>query len=126
MKPECIRPRNKQRGLSLIGLLIVGAFLAFVLLLAFRSVPAVNEYMAVQRNVKILAEEGNGGASTTELRRSFDRRAYIDDVVTVSGADLDIYKRGGDVVVDVVYERRVPVAGNVSLLFDFQASSAGR
>ncbi len=118
--------KKDQQGLSLIGLLIVGGLLAFVLLVGFRSVPAVNEYLAVKRIVKLLAEEGDNGASLPEIRRSFDRRAQIDDVSTVRGADLDIYKQGGKVVVDVEYERKVPIAGNVSLLFDFRASSAGR
>lgn len=121
-----INMRKGQQGLSLIGLLIVGALLAFVLLVGFRSVPAINEYLAVKRLVKVVAEEGDGGASLTEIRRSFDRRAHIDDISTVVGADLDIYKQGGQVVVDIEYERKVPIAGNVSLLFDFSASSAGR
>ena len=118
--------RNRQNGLSLIGLLIVGALLAFVLLIGFRSVPAFTEYMAVQRAIKVVADEGDQGASMSDIKRSFDRRAQIDDITTVSSPDLDIYKQGGKVVIDVNYERRVPIAGNVSLLFEFQASSAGR
>lgn len=118
------RGREQQRGLSLIGLLIVGALLAFALLIAFRTVPAITEYIAVQRIIKIIAEEGDAGATMTELRRSFDRRGQIDDVVSVRGADLDIYKQGGKVIVEVEYARKVPVAGNVSLLFDFKASTA--
>lgn len=114
----------KQEGLSLIGLLIVASLLGFALLIAFRAVPAVNEYLAIKRNVRLVAEEGDKGVATAELRRSFDRRGQIDDVVTISGADLDISKQGGKTLVEVAYERKVPVAGNVSLLFDFQASSA--
>jgi hypothetical protein len=121
-----IRRRADQQGMSLIGLLIVGSLLAFALLVVFRTVPAVTEYMAVQRIIKIVAEEGNGGASMTELRRSFDRRGQIDDVVSIRGADLDIYKQGGNVVIEADYERKVPVAGNVSLLLDFRASTVGR
>ncbi len=118
--------RNRQRGVSLIGLLIVGGLLAFALLLAFRSVPAVTEYMAVQRIIKAVADEGNQGATMADLRRSFDRRANIDRVETIAGRDLDIYKQAGVVVIEVAYERRVPIAGNVYLLFDFHASTPGR
>lgn len=119
------RARAGQHGLSLIGLMIVAALAAFVLLIGFRSVPAVTEYLAVKRIVKIIAEEGDGGASLSELRRSFDRRGQIDDVSSISGADLDIYKQGGKVMVEVDYERKVPIAGNVSLLFDFRVRSTG-
>lgn len=115
---------SRQRGLSLISTLIVGAFLAFALLIVFRTVPAVNEYMAIQRILKIVAEEGDNGASVSEMRRSFDRRGQIDDVSTVTGVDLAISKQAGKTLIQVEYGRKVPVAGNVSLLLDFQASSA--
>ncbi|HRQ58807.1 MAG TPA: DUF4845 domain-containing protein [Azoarcus taiwanensis] len=123
---EGIVLRNRQRGVSLLGLLIVGGLLAFALLLAFRSVPAVTEYMAVQRIIKTVADEGNQGATMADLRRSFDQRAYIDRVETITGRDLDIYKQGGVVVIEAEYERRVPIAGNVYLLFDFHATTLGR
>jgi hypothetical protein len=118
--------KTKQEGLSLIGLLIVASLLGFALLIGFRTVPAVTEYLAIKRNVKVVAEEGDNGVAAAELRRSFDRRGQIDDIVTVTGADLDISKPGGKTLVEVAYERKVPVAGNVSLLFAFQASSAGQ
>jgi uncharacterized protein DUF4845 len=118
--------KSKQQGLSLIGLLIVGALLGSALLIAFRTVPAVTEYLAVKRIVKVVADEGDGGVAVAELRRSFDRRRQIDDVVSVTGADLEISKPGGKTVVEIAYERKVPVVANVSLLFDFQASSAAQ
>lgn len=116
--------RKSQQGLTLISLIIVGAFLAFALLLAFRCVPAVTEYMAVKRILPEVAQEGTNGASVTELRRSFDRRAYIDQVETVRGTDINFTKQGGQVVAAVSYQRVIPVAGNVSLLLDFSVSTA--
>ena len=117
--------RHRQRGISLIGLLIVGALAAFILLLGFRSVPAFTEYFAIQRIVRAIAEEGDGGANMAALRKSFERRSVVDDITSVTAADLEIYKDGGKVVVDAAWERRVPIAGNVSLLIEFSASSSG-
>jgi len=118
--------KHRQMGISPIGVLIVGGFLGFILLIGFRTVPALNEFFAIQRIIKLVAEEGDGGAPISELRRSFDRRGQIDDVVTVSGTDLDITKEAGKVVIEVQYSRKVPVVANVSLLIDFQATTAGR
>ncbi len=126
MMGNVVMTQSRQRGLSLISLMIVGGLLAFVLLIAFRTVPAINEYLAVERIARLVAEEGDGGASVTEMRRSFDRRGQIDDVSSVKGIDLAISKLAGKVVVEATYSRKVPVAGNVSLLFDFQVSSADR
>lgn len=117
---------KRQRGLSVVGVLVVGALAAFVLLVAFRTVPAVTEYLAVQRIVRTLAEEGDNGVAVLELRRGFDRRRQIDDVSSVAGVDLVISKPGGRTLIEVDYARRIPVVANVSLLIDFHVSSEGR
>ena len=114
---------NKQRGLSLIGFMIIAALAAGVLLVGFKSVPAINEYMAVKRVVNRVAEEGTGGASIQQMRVSFDRGAQIDDITSINGKDLNIFKEGNTVVIDVKYAREVPIAGIVSLLFNFDVSS---
>lgn len=118
-----LAPVRAQRGLSLIGTLIVGCFLAFVLFIGFRCIPVFNEYFALKRLVGVLASEAAGGASPADVRRSFDRFAYTDDIVSVRGTDLRISRSGGNAVVETAYERKVPVAGNVSLLFEFHVSS---
>jgi len=115
---------RSQRGLSLLGALIIGSFVAFCLFLAFRTVPAINEYMAIKRIVNVLADEGDNGVSIPQLRRSFDRYAYTDNVASITGADLLIVRQGGVTEVSADYERVVPVAGNVSLLLEFTPSSA--
>ena len=56
------------------------------------------------------------------VRASFNRRAQIDDL-PVKGTDLDIRKDNGRMSLAVEYQRKVPVAGNMSLLFDFDAAA---
>ena len=114
---------HKQRGLSLIGFLIIAALAGGVLLVGFKSVPAITEYMAIQRVIKQVAEEGNAGASIPAMRRSFSLRAAVDDITTIEERDLEIFKEGNSVVIKVKYAREVPITGIVSLLFNFDASS---
>ena len=118
--------RKHQDGVSLVGVLLIGVFAVFVLLMAFRTVPAVIEYMAIERIVGVLASEGDNGASSAELRRSFDRRGEIDNISSVTGADLDIVKDENQTVIEIDYERTVPMVANVSLLIAFQVSSKAR
>lgn len=115
-------PARRQRGLSLISTLIVGCLLAFVLFIGFRCIPVMNEYFALKRIVRVLADEA-GNATPTEVRRSFERYAYTDNIVSVRGTDLRITRSGGVPVIETAYERKVPIAGNVSLLFEFYVSS---
>lgn len=117
---------HSQRGFTLFGVLVTGAIAAFVLVLGFRSVPVVNEYLAIKRILGIIADESDKGASLVEVRRSFDRRGQIDDVSSVSGADLAIDKSGPRTVIDVEYTRKIALLANVSLSIDLHPSSESR
>lgn len=117
---------TSQRGLSLLGVLVFGAIAAFVLIVGFRTVPVVTEYMAIKRIIAVLADEADKGTPVLEVRRSFDRRKQIDDVSSVGGADLVIDRSGSRTVIEVQYTRTVPLVANVSLLFDLHPSSAAR
>lgn len=115
--------KNKQQGLTLIGLILVAALLGAALLVAFKCVPVMTEYFAVVRVVKAVAADGDKGETLGRLKYSFDRRAQIDDISSIRGSDLIIFKEGGKVVVQAQYERRVPLVANVSLVFAFDTSS---
>ncbi|MDR2880607.1 MAG: DUF4845 domain-containing protein [Azoarcus sp.] len=115
--------KSRQHGLSLIGMFFVALLLAGALLVGFKSVGPYKEYFALQRIIGLVADEGSNGASESEMRRSFDRRANIDSIDEIKASDLVFSKQGGRVVVEAEYERKVPLVGRVSLAFDFKASS---
>ena len=113
-----------QRGLSLIGFIFLAAIVGFVMFTAFRCVPAWTEYFSLKKVLQATANEFSVEAQGAAIRASFDRRSYIDEL-PVKGADVDISKDNGKIGLSVTYQRRVPVAGNMSLLFDFSAAATG-
>ena len=48
---------HKQRGVSLMGLLIIGSMVAFLMLLGFKLVPAYVEYFSLKKTLQSLAVE---------------------------------------------------------------------
>jgi hypothetical protein len=115
---------KRQRGLSLIGFIILAAVVGFVMFTAFRCVPAWTEYLSLKKVLQATANEFSVDATPPVIRNSYERRAQIDDL-PVRGTDLEITKENGRIKLAVNYQRRVPVAGNMSLLFDFEASATG-
>lgn len=113
---------HRQRGLSLIGFIFLAAIVAFVMFTAFRCVPAWTEYFGLKKVLQSTANEFAVDAQAATIRASFSRRAQIDDL-PVKGADIEIRKDNGRIALAVEYQRKVPVAGNMSLLFDFEASA---
>ena len=117
--------RKSQQGVSLVGTLVVGSALAGVVLLGLKLVPVVNEYFSIKRSIVAVAQDANpSGASVAELRNAFSKRAQVDNITSISAADLDITKDNGRIVISANYSAKVPVVANVSLLIDFEASSA--
>ena len=63
---------------------------------------------------------------SAEIRAMYGKYAEVDHTQTVSPADLDISKEGGEVVIAFAYEKRIPLFANVSLVIEFEGSSSGQ
>lgn len=114
-----------QRGLSLNTLMIGGAVLGLVSLLVMKALPPWIEYGNAVKAIKgTAADTSLKDASVKQVRDAYTRRADMDDVTSVPAADLDITKEGGELIISFKYEKKVPLFGNTSLVFDFEASSA--
>ena len=117
--------RNKQTGMTMIGILFIGMLVVFAALVAMRMAPAYMEYGSVVKVLKTMSNDPElKSMSISEIRSSFDRRAMIDNVTSVKGEDLDISKDGGEVVVEATWSAKKPIVGNVSVVMDFTASTA--
>ncbi len=114
-----------QRGLSLLGLIVLGVILVFGALVALKVFPTVTEYLAIKRAVvKARAD----GTDPQTIRSGFDRAAAVDDITSITGKDLRIVReQGGGFAVSFEYEKRIPLAGPASLLLEYRgdASRAG-
>lgn len=110
--------RNRQRGLSLTGLVGIVAVGGFLALLGMQCIPAWTEYMSIKRAVKAL--EDAGASDESELRRLFNQRRSAEYIESIDGRDLVLQRTGSTSwTIGFSYEKRVPLVGNASLVFDF-------
>jgi hypothetical protein len=118
---------KKQNGATLLGMLIVGALVVFVAIVAMKIVPAYLEFMSVKKVLRTMHQEPLATMSSKEIKDAFNRKASMDYITVVNGSDLSIDKSdSGGVAVSVDYQVVKPVMGNVSVLIDFSASSDGK
>jgi Domain of unknown function (DUF4845) len=118
---NAIAGKNKQNGMSFIGLLIVAGFLGFFGILGAQAVPTVIEYQAIK---KAAHKAANEGATPADVRRIFDRAQAIDDFNAVAGKDLDITKQGDKVVVSFAYIKEIHIGGPAFLVLKYAATTA--
>ena len=111
--------KKQQRGLTFIGLLLVGAIVALSALVAVQLVPTLIEYQAIGRAAKRAA----AGPTVAEIRSLFDKAATIDDIRSVTGRDLEIRKENDQVVGEFAYEREIHLIGPAWLVMRYSGSS---
>lgn len=115
--------RHSQRGLGMMGIMMVCIVLVLGAIGGLKVAPAYIEYGQVKKAVAGVAGGPDARGTVADIRKAFDKRAQVDDIQAVGGADLEITKEGGQVVISFAYQKKVPLFGNVSILFDFAGSS---
>ena len=116
--------RKNQLGVSLGGLIVGAAMFIVLAMLGMKIAPSYLEFFAIKKAVNsIVSEKRGAAASVIDVRKSFDLRATVDDIRSITGADLEVTKEGSDVVIAVSYRKEIPLFGNAGLYINFAATS---
>lgn len=116
---------RQQQGLTLSGFLLWAIVVVAVVMLGIRLGPSYFEYYTIERVFKLLAADPTlQTGQRSDVSRAFANRANIDNIESVTPADLEIVKDDNKLVIRASYSVRVPLFGNVSACLDFNPSSA--
>jgi len=112
--------RKSQRGISLSGLIFVVAIVGLLVVFGMRVVPSFLEFKAIKNSIGVAKATGG---SVQEMRTSFDKNADVAYITTISGRDLIFSREDGKLEISFAYEKRLPIAGNVSLVIDYSGTT---
>ncbi len=113
--------RQQQRGLSIVGFIMVAALAMLAVMIGFRMVPAYIEWYTVKKVMTNTLQTSKDGFTLYQFRRDFDLKASADYIDSVRGADIEVTKEGNQLVATATWQRVLHLVGNVSLLLDFEA-----
>ncbi len=112
--------RTDQRGITMIGFLMVLMVAGFFAYLAMRLFPPYSEYMNVSRALESLkTEPGVASKSPNEIRGLLSRRFDVNYVDSINARDVRVTRSVDGVNVQVRYEVRKPFISNIELLITF-------
>jgi cell division protein FtsL len=114
--------QRRQRGLTLIGFVIIVALVGAAGIVAFRAIPIYSEFFTIKRIIKQINVD-NPDTTPQQIRSQFDLKSSADYVYDIKSRDLDIAKENGRIVISVRYQKTVPLVHNISLLFDFETDN---
>ncbi len=118
---------KKHQGMSLIGLIVVTFLLLMGALLVFKVFPAYTQYFTIQKTFKNIADNPDfSNATPAAIQSAFWRYADVNYITAISGSDIKVTKIGTQVLLSANYTVKVPLVANISLLLDFNPTSAAQ
>jgi len=113
--------KQYERGISLVGLIIIIAILGVIGLIGAQVLPTVIEYRAIVSAVDRAKKDG--GDSIKNIQDSFNKSAEVGYITSISGRDLLIERNGAEFDISFAYEKKIPLVGPASLLMEYEGST---
>ena len=120
--------RHYQQGASMWMVMLIIAILGFAFIFGLKLVPMYMNWWKVEKAVTAVVKSGGGSGNKREITTAIVRRLDIDGIYDMTEANLSnfmtITKKGSRVVVEIDYEARDVLFGNVSMVTHFQKTVA--
>lgn len=112
---------SQQRGLSLIGWMVILIVVVILGTAAFRMVPAYMEYNTVATTIRTTLQDNKAAMmSPNEITEAIRKRFLVNQVKVITPDDVLIVKEGPVVKASIDYEVREPMFYNVSIIMTFK------
>jgi hypothetical protein len=96
---------GRQRGMTVIGMLLLIIVLAFMALIAMKVIPMYVQYYTVKSTIESIRKEPQvTQMSVTDIHNAIQRRFDVGYVENVRARDLKIRQDRGGRVLDLVYQ----------------------
>ena len=115
--------RNSQRGITLLGFIIVLAVVGLFAYVGMKLFPMYSEYYSVRSAMKGLANEpGIDNTDPRKIQDLFFRRLYISYSENVKPEHVKLKRVGAGWQMDVKYEVRKELIGNLDVVGKFEST----
>lgn len=114
---------TKQKGMTAISMLMLGILIGLVALSAFKLYPSYYDDFAVSTALENMLEESStiAAMSPKEIRKNLQKRTLTSSV-SLGKDEVVITKEKGEITIDVNYEVRTPMFGNIDAITKFSHS----
>ena len=114
---------NKQKGMTGISLIALLVLIAFVAIIFLKIMPVYFDSFKVGDVVSDMKEErGLGDKTNSDITKMILRRLDVNMVSDVTKEHIFIEKSKNEVLIDVEYEVRKEMFGNLDVVISFKKS----
>ncbi len=116
--------RSKQTGEMNFGTLILVLMLIFIAVTVMKLWSPYFDDMAVKTALENIASETKTlTMSPKEIKNTINKRLQVSNVEILKDHEILIRRESGDTLIDITYERRVPMYANVDAVVKFSHSA---
>jgi hypothetical protein len=117
--------KNKQRGIGFASLFLILAAVISAAIFGMRLIPAYMNNAKIESVFQAIASDPEmQNATVKDIRMSYNKRSSVDSIDNVLADDVQVDKEDGRLVLSASYTVKLPLAGNISLVLEFNPSSA--
>ena len=111
---------KKQQGAGAISMLVMVVLAVMGLVIVMKVIPFYSDDMSVETVFKNLEKEGNpdGDLSRSRVAEMIEKRFSINGISELSPL-VEVTGQGSAIVIEMEYERRVPLISNIELVATF-------
>ncbi len=113
--------KRTQRGMTLIGFVMVLAVAGVFIYMGMKLIPMYSEYYAVKQAMEGLAKEGAGAYDAAKVKDFFFRRLDMSYSENVKPQDVKLLRKDSGWMMTVDYEVRRPLIANIDVVGHFTA-----
>ena len=112
---------KSMKGVTVLGMLFSALVVIFVVIIGMNLAPPYLSHYKVQESLKALAKDPNvREMSKPKIKDYLARKFQVNSVRNVSANDLEIEKKDGKTYLNLRYEVRVHMVGNVDAVLKFE------
>ena len=118
---------RRQRGVSLSGLITWIVVLILAGIGAMKVIPPYIQNAEITSIFDTIARDPEmQTAPPKNIRESYGKRAMMNNISIIGESDIEISKDASGLSLSASYQVKIPLAGNASLVLEFNPSSAAK
>ena len=98
------RANERQRGMTLIGMLLLLILIGFVAVIAMKVVPMYVQYYSIKSTIESVRKESVSSMTTVDIQKTIQNRFDTGYVENVKAKDLKIRNVPAGKALDLVYQ----------------------
>lgn len=114
---------KKQHGMTMISWLVILAVIGFFIMIGLRIGPVYMEHYTIKNILESIQNEPLISRKPVgEIRMMLLKRLDINNIRDLNREHIKIRRAGGVTTIEIDYEKRRPIAGNLDVIMMFNES----